>query len=102
MKTREEIQGYIVSNGVKVSRSRSWEDAAMARDNSLLYHRTPSGYAEWFAIKGKKIWWVYLDSSDGGIWGVNGILITGYFIEYDLDIVRAIYSLAYPNQYDKK
>lgn len=50
----------------------------------------------WFVVeKGKAIWWVYSDSSDGGSWSSEGIKITGFRIDFDEPIAQNIYELVY-------
>lgn len=103
MHNRESILGHILQNSAgKVTRWRSWEDAGKAEKAGVLRLRRPSGYSEWFVITEKAIWWVYMDSSDGGSWGSLGIEINGYSIPYDIEVVKAIYSIPHPNGYDKK
>lgn len=97
MHTREGIRRCIVDNGTKVSRFRSWKDAAESECRGFLRERLPSGYSNWFAIvEGKSIWWIYSDSSDGGVWTSEGMAITGYRTPYDADLARMIYDLSYP------
>lgn len=102
MRTREGLRQYLVENGVTVSRFRNWEEAARSEERGLLYERRPSGYASWFAFSQDKIWWIYSDSSDGGVWSQEGIQITGHGVPYDRDIVRNIYALAKPSDAPEK
>jgi hypothetical protein len=106
MQTREGIRQYIVQHGAKTSRFRSWQDAAESKKKGLLHEHLPSGYLNWFAIvEGKSIWWVYCDSSDGGVWTNDGMAITGCWVPYDKALARAIYDLCYPkklSQYKEK
>ncbi len=97
MQTRVSIQKYIARNGKKTSRFRSWQDAGEIEKKGLLREQLPSGYSNWFAIvEGKSIWWVYSDSSDGGVWTSEGVAITGCWVPYDVTLARAIYDLCYP------
>ena len=97
MHTRESIRLHIVQNGMKTSRFRSWQDAAESEKRGLLREHLPSGYSNWFAIvEGKSIWWVYSDSSDGGVWTSEGVAVTGCWVPYDDALARAIYDLCYP------
>ena len=94
MHTREGIRRCIVDNGTKVSLFRSWKDAAESEKRGLLREHLPSGYSNWFAIvEGKSIWWIYSDSSDGGVWTSEGLAITGCWVPYDGALARAIYDL---------
>lgn len=97
MHTRENIRKHIVKNGTKVSRFRSWEDAAESERKGLLREYLPSGYLNWFSIiENKSIWWIYLDSSDGGVWSSEGVAVIGVWVSYDESLARAIYDLIYP------
>lgn len=106
MYTRESIHRYIAKNGTKTSRFSSWQDAGESEKKGLLRESRPSGYSNWFAIvEGKSIWWIYCDSSDGGVWTSDGIAITGCWVPYDEALARAIYDLCYPKksgQYKEK
>ena len=99
MHARESIRLHIVQNGTKTSRFRSWLDAAESEKRGLLREHLPSGYSNWFAIvEGKSIWWVYSDSSDGGVWTSEGVAVTGCWVPYDDALARAIYDLCYPKK----
>jgi len=94
MRTRSAIRGHIVSNGKKLELGRTWEQLGAAKDNALLLHSTASGLSDWFAIvEGKSIWWASTDTTDGGIWGPNGTVITAYSIPYDDAVAEAINTL---------
>jgi len=94
MGTRKSAEHYIREHGKKFERFRTWEDVQKAKEKSLLKESTPCGYSNWFYIVEKSsIWWVYSDSSDGGIWSPNGLLITGYKISYNENIASIIYGL---------
>lgn len=96
MQTRDAIQAHIRSAGEEVSRWRAWGYKAPSDPTPLLRQHTPSGYENWFVVeKGKAIWWVYSDSSDGGSWSSEGIKITGYRTSYDEGVAVAIYALVY-------
>lgn len=97
MKAREDIRVFIAKNGQKVEKFRSWEKAGESERNGMLREALPSGYANWFAIiEGKSIWWIRSDSSDGGVWTTEGVVVSGYWIPYDENLARTIYDLAYP------
>lgn len=97
MKTRESIRLHILENGTKVSRFRPWAAAVESEMKGLLREHLPSGYSNWFAVvENKSIWWIYSDSSDGGVWTTEGVAVNGCWIPYDEDLARAIYDLAYP------
>jgi hypothetical protein len=92
--TRNSISAHIKAFGKRTSKFRTWQDAANSEKNGLLLERTPSGYSNWFAIKNQEsIWWIYSDSSDGGIWGSKGLEITGYSVPFDSDLSNAILAL---------
>ena len=96
MQTRKAIQAHICSTGEEISRWRAWGYKAPSDPTPLLREHTPSGYENWFIVeKGKAIWWVYSDSSDGGSWSSEGMKITGYRIPYDESVADAIYGLVY-------
>jgi len=72
---------------MKVERWRTWSQIAENEATPLLRENRTAGYSSWFAlIMGKSIWWIYSDSSDGGVWSNEGIAITGFRIEYDESI----------------
>ncbi|MBH3383219.1 hypothetical protein I5S53_04410 [Pseudomonas juntendi] len=96
MLTRAAIQAHIRSAGEEVSRWRAWGYKAPSDPTPLLREHTPSGYEDWFVVeKGKAIWWVYSNSSDGGSWSSEGIKITGFRIDFDESIAQNIYELVY-------
>lgn len=96
MRSREELRRYLEAQGEVTRRFRTWEEATRSEQRGLLREGRPSGYSNWFAISQDKVWWVYLDASDGGIWSPDGILVTGYSVPYDRELVRNIYALARP------
>lgn len=97
MQSRSSLRQHFEAKGEVTRRSRTWEEAAHSEKLGLLCERLPSGYANWFSVTQDKVWWVYVDASDGGCWSVNGVEVTGYCIPYDRDIVRNLYALAKPN-----
>lgn len=96
MRSRAELRQYLEATGVVTQRFRTWEEASRSEMKGLLLESRPSGYANWFAVSQDKVWWVYLDASDGGIWSTEGVLVTGYSVPYDRELVRNIYALARP------
>lgn len=100
MHNRESLQRHIVQNGTKISRFRSWNNAAESEKKGLLRQRLPSGYSNWFAIvKNKSIWWIYSDSSDGGVWTSEGIGVNGHWVTYEETLALAIYDLCVPTKF---
>ncbi|MBA1293754.1 hypothetical protein G7025_10325 [Pseudomonas lurida] len=98
MQSRNSIQNLIRETGEKVERFRTWAKAGESEAMGLLCEKLPSGFANWFAVeKGKTIWWIYSDASDGGSWSVEGVTIVGFRIEYDKQIAQRIYDLVYKN-----
>lgn len=96
MQARDAIQKLIAQSGEKVSRWRSWEQAANKEATPLLRESRPSGYSNWFVVeKDKAIWWIYYDTSDGGVWSSEGMAVTGFKIQYDEKIAQNIYELVY-------
>ena len=96
MQTRKAIQSHICSTGEETSRWRAWGYKAPSDPTPLLREHTPSGYENWFIVeKGKAIWWIYSDSSDGGSWSSEGIKITGFRIAFDESIAQKIFELVY-------
>ncbi|MHA6160280.1 hypothetical protein ACX3X6_05140 [Pseudomonas sichuanensis] len=100
MQTREAIQAQIRGRGrgrgQQVSRWRACGYEAASEPTPLLQERRPSGYQNWFVVeKGKTIWWIYSDTSDGGSWSSEGIKITGYRIPYNEGVAAAIFTLVY-------
>jgi hypothetical protein len=94
LKTANQLEAYIRSHGEKLEKFSSWEKLAVTKNNSFLLTASPSGYAHWFSIvKGKSIWWVSSDSSDGGIWSTEGVEVTGYKIAYSEEISAQIKKL---------
>lgn len=94
MRSRAELCRYFESTGEVTRRFRTWEEAAQSEKNGLWCVRRPSGYANWFSVAQDKVWWVYADASDGGSWSSEGVMVTGYSVPYDRDLVRNIYALA--------
>ncbi|KSQ21774.1 hypothetical protein APB26_32870 [Pseudomonas aeruginosa] len=94
MRSREELRQHLETQGEVTRGSMTWEEAAHSEGAGLLCERRPSGYANWFAVSQDKVWWVYADSSDGGSWSADGIMVTGYSVPYDRALVRDIYALA--------
>lgn len=96
MDTRASIQDLIRRSGQKIVRFRTWTKANDSRATGLLCEKSPSGYANWFAVeKERAIWWIYSDASDGGEWSMEGITVVGYRIEYEECIANSIYRLVY-------
>jgi hypothetical protein len=96
MQSRSSIQNQIAQSGDRVSRFRTWTEAAESKAVGLLCESLPSGYSNWFAVQqGKAIWWIFSDTSDGGTWSVEGVTIVGYRIEYDEKIAQRIFQLVY-------
>lgn len=93
MRSREELRRYLEAQGEVTRRFRTWKEATRSQQHGLLCEGRPSGYSNWFAISQDKVWWVYLDASDGGIWSPDGILVTGYSVPYDRELVRNIHVL---------
>ncbi len=92
--TRSSIQKHIAQTGEKVSRWRTWAEAKERQATPLLRESLPSGYSNWFAVvKDQSIWWVYTDTSDGGVWSSEGMAVTGYRIAYDEFLAQKIYEL---------
>ncbi|WP_140416133.1 hypothetical protein [Stutzerimonas nitrititolerans] len=96
MDSREDIRRHIVANGTEYVRYRTWAQAGESRSKGLLLETLPSGFAEWFAIKADGIWWIYMDTSDGGTWGPNGPQIKGYRVDHSIELAKAIYGLVSP------
>ena len=83
---RKLIENYIVRHGVKFERSRKWEELPAIEQKGILYETTASGYSNWFYIdQNLYIWWVYIDSSDGGLWFSEGTVVAGYRIPFKKD-----------------
>jgi len=96
MHTRSSIQKHIAQTGEKVSRWRTWAEAKERQATPLLQENLPSGYSNWFAVmKGHSIWWIYTDTSDGGVWSSQGIAVTGFRIAYDESLEQKLYELVY-------
>lgn len=96
MHTRSSIREHIASTGEKVSRWRTWEQAKQREATPLLRESRPSGYSNWFAVvKHQAIWWIYSDTSDGGIWNSEGMAVTGFRVAYDESLAQRIYELVY-------
>jgi hypothetical protein len=96
IQSRDTLQKHIRRTGEKISRWRAWGYKTPSDPTPLLRESRPSGYSNWFVVeRGKAIWWVYLDSSDGGSWSSEGIKITGYKVPYDETIAQDIYQLVY-------
>ncbi len=88
------MQQEITGNGQKVTRGRTWTEAHEPKEKGILYEPTPYGYSDWFYIyKEESIWWIYYDSSDGGIWTTTGPLVTGYFIGFATKIAGKLREL---------
>jgi hypothetical protein len=87
---------HIAQTGEKVIRWRTWAEAQETQVTPLLRESLPSGYSNWFAVvKDLSIWWIYTDTSDGGVWNSEGAAVTGFRIAYDESLVQKIYQLVY-------
>lgn len=96
MHARSSIQKHITQTGEKVSRWRTWSEAKERQATPLLRESLPSGYSNWFAVvKGHSIWWIYTDTSDGGLWNSEGMAVTGFRIPYEESLAQKIYELVY-------
>lgn len=96
MLSRNAIQAHIGREGLKVVKWRTWSEAVEKEGTPLLRESRPSGYSDWFVvINGQSIWWVYSDTSGGGIWTSVGLAITGFRVPYDEAIAQSIYQLVY-------
>jgi hypothetical protein len=96
MQTRSSIQKHIAQTGEKVSRWRTWVQAEERLATPLLQESLPSGYSNWFAVvRGHSIWWIYTDTSDGGVWSSQGMAVTGFRIAYDESLSQKLYELVY-------
>lgn len=96
MQTRSSIQKHIAQTGEKVSRWRTWAQAEERLATPLLQESLPSGYSNWFAVlRGRSIWWIYTDTSDGGVWSSQGMAVTGFRIAYDESLAQKLYELVY-------
>ncbi|QXH72920.1 hypothetical protein KSS92_26995 [Pseudomonas atacamensis] len=96
MHTRSSIQKHITQIGEKVSRWRTWAEAKERQATPLLQEILPSGYSNWFAVvRGHSIWWIYTDTSDGGVWSSLGMDVTGFRIAYDESLAQKLYELVY-------
>ncbi|UVL81870.1 hypothetical protein LOY35_16710 [Pseudomonas sp. B21-028] len=96
MRTRSSIQKHIAQTGEKVSRWRTWAEVEERQATPLLRENLPSGYSNWFAVvKDQSIWWIYTDTSDGGVWSSEGMAVTGFRIAFDASLAQNIYELVY-------
>lgn len=96
MQTRSSIQKHIARTGEKVCRWRTWAEAEERQATPLLQESLPSGYSNWFAVvRGHSIWWIYTDTSDGGVWNSQGMAVTGFKIAYDASLAQKLYELVY-------
>lgn len=94
MHTRSSIQKHIAQTGEKVSRWRTWAEAKERQATPLLQESLPSGYSNWFVVvRGHSIWWIYTDTSDGGVWSSQGMAVTGFRIAYDEYLAQKLHEL---------
>lgn len=87
MLDRNFVKNLIINENLRVKKFISWEHVRLSKQNGILLESNSTGVADWFyVIKGKSIWWISSDTSDGGLWNSEGVEVEAYKIQYNESI----------------
>jgi len=65
----------MAKNNFRYTKQVVWEKVYKSQENGLFNETTSNGLSYWFFVTDEYIWHLHTNSSDGGVWATDWILV---------------------------